>query len=198
VIDIAQLQRRLAAHGYSLSADGIAGPKTWTALFAVGGASASAAAAYGAAAAAGWTGAGIDVAPLRVAHFMGQTATETGGFRYSVELGDAAYFAHYDGRLGNGPGDGYAYRGRGLVMLTGRANYAEAGAAIGLSLVAQPDLAADPATAMRIACHFWVTRRIARLADADDVVSVTRAINGGLNGIDDRRRRTAIYKGLLL
>ena len=198
MIDVVQLQRRLAARGHDVgTVDGVAGPRTWAALFAAGGATVSVAAAYGAAADEEWPQAGINVAPLRVAHFMGQTATETGGFSFFHELGDAAYLARYDGRFGNGPGEGAVFRGRGLTMLTFRANYAEMATSTGLPLLDQPALAEQPAASMKIACQFWITRRIGRLADADDIVAVTRAINGGLNGIDDRRRRTAIYKEML-
>jgi len=98
----------------------------------------------------------------------------------------------YAGRLGNGPetsGDGWRYRGRGLIQITGRANYTDAGKALGLDLVAAPDLLLMPAAACRSAGWFWAARDINGPADALDIVTVTRRINGGLNGLDDRKAR---------
>lgn len=124
---------------------------------------------------------------LRMAHFIAQLAHESASFRYAEELasGDA-----YEGRadLGNTqPGDGRRFKGRGLIQLTGRANYAEYSKASGTDYVAKPQLlATDPFAAVDVACWFWHTRKLNALADADDVKAVTRRINGGYNGLDDR------------
>jgi putative chitinase len=125
----------------------------------------------------------------RIANFMAQTAEETGGYRWMVELGDAAYFAKYDGRtdLGNSQvGDGYRFRGRGLAMLTGRYNYGRYGPKVGLDLINNPDLAADPTNAVAIACAYWADHMLNPLADANDVTEITRRWNGGLNGLSQR------------
>lgn len=126
---------------------------------------------------------------LRIAHFVSQWSHETGGFEWMVELGGPTYFLKYDGRrdLGNvQPGDGYRFRGRGLPMLTGRANYASYGQKLGLDLIGDPDQVADPAISTRIACQFWTDHGLNALADADNVEAITRAINGGLTGLADR------------
>jgi len=87
----------------------------------------------------------------------------------------------YGGRLGNGPessGDGWRYRGSGYKQLTGRANYAEVGALIGLDLVSHPEWARDPIPAARIAFAFWDARGCSALADAADDRAITRIVNG--------------------
>ncbi len=125
--------------------------------------------------------------PLRIAHFIAQLAHESGAFRYAEELADGSA---YEGRsdLGNNqPGDGPRYKGRGLIQLTGRANYAAYSKASGVDYLAKPQLvASDPFAAVDVACWFWQTRDLNTLADADDVRGITRRINGGFNGIDDR------------
>lgn len=125
--------------------------------------------------------------PLRIAHFIAQLAHESGAFRYAEELADGSA---YEGRgdLGNTqPGDGPRYKGRGLIQLTGRANYAAYSKASGVDYLAKPQLvASDPYAAVDVACWFWKTRDLNKLADADDVRGITRRINGGFNGIDDR------------
>lgn len=124
---------------------------------------------------------------LRIAHFIAQLAHESGAFRYTEELADGSA---YEGRrdLGNSqPGDGPRYKGRGLIQLTGRANYAAYSQAVGVDYLAQPQrLASDPFAAVDVACWFWQTRDLNKLADQDDVRGITRRINGGFNGIDDR------------
>lgn len=129
--------------------------------------------------------------PLRLAHFLAQACHETEGFRFLKEIwGPTPAQKRYEGRadLGNvRPGDGRLYCGRGIFQLTGRDNYASEGTALGLPLETEPVLAADPAIAARIACHYWMKHRINGPADADNVELVTRLINGGLNGLDNRK-----------
>ena len=106
----------------------------------------------------------------------------------------------YANRLGNGPeksGDGWTYRGRGFIQLTGKRNYAEFAAATGVPLDLKPNLAAHPPYAARIAGRFWQTRGCNELADSLDLVGITRAINGGLNGLRDRVATWNRFRGIL-
>ncbi len=96
----------------------------------------------------------------------------------------------YAGRMGNGPepsGDGWRYRGRGPIQLTGKDNYRACGSAIGVDLVGDPDLLATPGPGCLAAAWFWARNGLNTLADAGDFVTITRRINGGLNGLADRR-----------
>lgn len=100
----------------------------------------------------------------------------------------------YGGRMGNTEaGDAYRFRGRGYTQLTGRANYEEAGKALGLDLVGNPDLAASPEVAAKIATWFWKSRGASEAAQQGDVAGVTRLINGGLNGLEGRMAKTDQY-----
>lgn len=134
------------------------------------------------------TAAAIDT-PLRQAHFLAQIAHESDGF---ATLTEYASGRAYEGRadLGNTrPGDGVRYKGRGLIQLTGRANYRRMGRRLGLGLEAEPRRAADPDIAVRTACAYWQDRQLNIHADRDDLVAITFAVNGGLNGLADRRER---------
>jgi len=131
---------------------------------------------------------------LRIAHFMGQTCHESAGFRTTEEFasGDA-----YEGRkdLGNSePGDGRRYKGRGLLQLTGRANYRALGKVLEVDLENEPERAAEPLLSLRIACEYWKSRNINVPCDRDDLITVTRLVNGGLNGLEDRRLYTSRAK----
>lgn len=98
----------------------------------------------------------------------------------------------YANRMGNGneaSGDGYKYRGRGLPQLTGRDNYTALTAAIGSNLVAMPDLVLQPDISALAAAWFWSSNGCNVLADKGQFEAVTRKINGGLNGLDDRLAR---------
>jgi predicted chitinase len=98
-------------------------------------------------------------------------------------------------QLGNTrDGDGARYRGRGYIQLTGRANYAAAGTALGLDLIEHPELAEVPEQAGRIAVWFWMRDSKLRAAgQLGNVEAATRKVNGGLIGLDDRRARFAHY-----
>jgi predicted chitinase len=139
---------------------------------------------------------------IRFCHFIAQAAHETGGFTLLNEAGSSVYFERHYGadtavgrRLGNTqPGDGARYHGRGIFQLTGRANYTVFGKKLGLDLAGKPELAAIPATSLAIACLYWASRGLNRFADADDVVEITRRINGGQNGLAERKRYLALAK----
>lgn len=131
---------------------------------------------------------------LRIAHFLGQTCHESAGFRTTEEFASGE---NYEGRadLGNTmPGDGVRYKGRGLLQLTGRANYKAFGDLLGVKLEGNPELAAEPILSLKIACEFWKKKSLNQLCDSDDVVELTRRINGGKNGLDERRAFTAKAK----
>ncbi len=105
----------------------------------------------------------------------------------------------YGGRMGNGneaSGDGYRYRGRGLIQLTGKDNYRAFSRWVGEDVVANPDLVAEK-YAVHSAVFFWDTNRLNAMADTDDLRATTRAINGGLNGFADRRELLETAKAAL-
>lgn len=134
---------------------------------------------------------------LRQAHFLAQTAHESDGFKTTVEYdpGDA-----YEGRhdLGNTrPGDGRRFKGRGLIQITGRANYNDAGARLGVNLVDYPETAAQFPVAALTAGDYWHKRGINAFADADDLHGVTRKVNGGTNGLASRAVYLARAKAAL-
>ena len=124
---------------------------------------------------------------LRMAHFIAQIGHETASFLWAEELADGSA---YEGRrdLGNtDPGDGKRFKGRGLIQLTGRANYTEYKKVAGFDCVAEPGrVASDASVAVDVACWYWDRHKLNDLADRDDVKAITKAINGGFNGLDDR------------
>lgn len=134
--------------------------------------------------------------PVRQAMFIAQVGHESGRLQYVRELwGPTPAQAGYEGRkdLGNTqPGDGKLFMGRGLIQITGRANYATCGDALGLQLTAQPQLLEQPGNAALSAAWFWNTRGLNVLADAGDFETITRRINGGLNGLADRQALYAL------
>ena len=103
----------------------------------------------------------------------------------------------YSGRMGNGPlesGEGWKYRGRGLKQLTGKDNYTRCGSAIGVDLVADPDLLLKPKDAALSAAWFWHTNKCGPIAESGDFKALTVKINGGTIGLEDRERR---YRSVL-
>ena len=131
------------------------------------------------------------IGPKRVAAFIAQIGHESGQLKYVKEIwGPTAAQAKYEGRkdLGNTvAGDGSKYRGRGLIQITGRANYMAFGEALGLDLIKQPELLEKPQHACMSAAWFWATKGLNTLADADQFDKITRRINGGQNGAADRQ-----------
>lgn len=100
----------------------------------------------------------------------------------------------YSNRMGNGPensGDGWKFRGRGLIQITGRDNYLRCSQMLygDNRLLDEPDLICEPDGAIRSACWFWNSRNLNDLADVQDIKEITRKINGGYNGLDDRVMR---------
>ena len=139
--------------------------------------------------------------PARMAAFLAQVGHESGGLHWLTELwGPTAAQARYEGRIDLGntqPGDGYKYRGRGLIQITGRANYQAAGYALATDFIESPELLAEPDYAVRSAMWFWQSHGLNQLADAGNFEKITRIINGGLNGEDERLALWDAAKGVL-
>ncbi|MEM8724732.1 MAG: glycoside hydrolase family 19 protein [Pseudomonadota bacterium] len=101
--------------------------------------------------------------------------------------------------LGNTePGDGWRYRGRGIKQTTGRHNYGEVKKVTGIDVITDPELLSNPATGVRAGCIYWDSRKCNTIADKDDIVALTKKINGGTNGLDDRRKALARAKEIVL
>jgi putative chitinase len=128
--------------------------------------------------------------PQRQAAFLAQIGHESGGLHFIVEVwGPTDAQRRYEMRhdLGNcETGDGLKYRGRGLIQITGRANYAKAGEALGVDLIEEPEHLGEPELAARSAAWFWQAHGLNELADAGEFEKITRRINGGLNGYAQR------------
>lgn len=142
---------------------------------------------------------GIDQSPLRVAHFLAQLTVESGSLRYVEEIasGEAYDTGRLAKALGNTPeadGDGQRYKGRGLIQITGRANYEACGKALRLPLVERPELLCQPEPACRSAGWYWEARGLNGIAEQDDVEKVTRIVNGGTNGLEGRRAALRLAK----
>lgn len=138
--------------------------------------------------------AGIEATELK--QFIAQCAHETGNFTHLAELGSDSYLMKlYDRKfapakakaLGNKYiGDGIKYKGRGFIQLTGRYNYAKAGAALGLPLEDHPELVERPDIAAKVAIWFWQNRVAPKVTDFGDVAMSTKPINPGLKGLKNR------------
>jgi putative chitinase len=124
--------------------------------------------------------------PLRQEHFLAQLAHESAGFKTTTEYASGKA---YEGRkdLGNTQkGDGVRFKGRGLIQITGRANYNTMSKALGQDFVKEPELAAEFPYAALTAALYWKNHNLNRYADRDDIRGVTKVINGGYNGLADR------------
>lgn len=135
--------------------------------------------------------------PIRIASFIAQLIHESGSFRYSEEIADGSA---YEGRkdLGNiKPGDGKRFKGRGLIQLTGRANYTSFGRYIGFDFISIPSKLSEPGYSALAAGWFWNTRGLNDLADRGDFRGITKRINGGYNGLNDRIKHFNRCKAIL-
>ena len=123
------------------------------------------------------------------AAFIAQVSHESGGLLYFEEIANGSA---YEGRkdLGNTqPGDGARFKGRGPIQLTGRANYAAAGSALGLDLVGNPESVCFPGVGWRTTAWFWNKNGLNQFCKSgayNDFVTLTKRINGGVNGLEDR------------
>lgn len=220
-VEAKRLQTRLG-----VLPDGEIGAVTYAALFArLAGRPCPNAAAFGRGAAKHFPTFEITT-PLRLSHLMAQMHVESMGYSHLVEslnysakrmtqvwparfptIAAAAPYAHnpadlankvYQGRMGNvNPGDGFRFIGRSLKMITGRENYTKCAGRTGLDLVNHPELAADPEHSILIACDYWRSRNINRLADRDDAIAVTEAVNGGRVMLKERQAMLAKAKALI-
>ena len=159
--------------------------------------------------------------PPRVAAFIAQCAHESGNFKFLKEnlnykaeslcrvwpryfnAGNAAQYAHkqemianraYAGRMGNGPeesGDGYRYCGRGLIQLTGKTNYTWFAASLEISPEEAAEYTQTFEGAAQSACWFWETNKLNQWADKGDIEKMTKIINGGTIGLEDRKKHYA-------
>lgn len=191
--DIRKLQGALG-----VKVDGIAGRGTFTALFQKCGATLDRAQELAIAANVHFPEYGIMDSALRLAHFMAQLMHESGSFRYMEEIASGQA---YEGRadLGNTqPGDGVRYKGRGPIQCTGRANYRTFGNTLGIDFERHPEIVALPSVGLHVALEYWRAKGLNALADRDDVEGITRKINGGVNGLADRKAQLAKLKGWML
>jgi putative chitinase len=140
---------------------------------------------------------------LRISHFLAQITHETGNFRWLTELGNKAYFNKYDiqyapkkaKELGNIiRGDGYKFRGRGFMHLTGRANYQSYKNYSGIDVIKNPDLAARIDIALDIAGWYWKKNNINAEADKDSIDGVTLKINSAKKDLAERKAYLGYYK----
>lgn len=133
----------------------------------------------------------------RQAAFIAQIGHESGQLRYVRELASGSA---YEGRkdLGNTmPGDGVKYKGRGLIQITGKANYVALMMALGIDCLEHPEVLEEPVNASRSAAWFWKDRGLNELADQGNFLAITKRINGGTNGLEDRQALWAKAKEIL-
>lgn len=204
-MDVRSLQKKLKAAKFDPGPiDGDIGPKTYTGLinWIAGKDLGAKSVLLGRGMAADFPKYGI-VTEKRIIHFLAQAGHETMSFKYMSELGSGKdanhdgyddYLQRYDFRkdLGNNKvGFGPKYRGRGIFQLTGFFNYVKFGKRIGIDLANLPEKAAEPEIAVTLACMYWADRKLNDIADAGNTTLLTRKINGGRNGLEDRVARVA-------
>jgi len=124
----------------------------------------------------------------RIRHFIAQVAHESGQFNYCKEIAGGMQYENRKDLGNTEPGDGIKFKGRGLIQITGRYNYAKVSQEIfgNLSLLSTPEILEQPNYAVETACWFWKTKHLNSLADNDEIKAITMKINGGLNGFNER------------
>lgn len=137
--------------------------------------------------------------PIRQQMFLAQIGHESGQLIYNKEL--ASGKAYDTGKLavnlGNTPeedGDGQKYKGRGFIQITGLDNYKKISKAFEVDFINNPDLLAQPEWCVKSACWWWKEHGLNQIADSGDFNKVTRRINGGYNGLEDRMRLYELCK----
>jgi Predicted chitinase len=136
---------------------------------------------------------------IRACYFLAQCAHETGGFLWFKELGGKEYCSKYEPETAIGKslgnikvGDGYKYKGRGMLQISGRYNYDFYGKLTNKNLIDFPDLLLDIDTSTHVACEFWKKHRLNQYSDSNDFIGVTKRINGGFNGLKNRENFLSI------
>ena len=137
---------------------------------------------------------GAKIVGAELAAFLGQCAHESAKFTTTKEFADGS---QYEGRkdLGNvKPGDGVRYKGRGFIQITGRANYTAAAKDLGIDLVNHPELAEKPDVAAKVSLWYWKTRVQPKISNFANTKAVTKKVNGGVNGLQDRTKLTKSFQ----
>lgn len=132
--------------------------------------------------------------PIRQQSFLSQIGHESGQLRYSEEIASGKT---YEGRidLGNTEvGDGVRFKGRGLIQITGRTNYLKLSQALSFDFILSPEELSNPMWAVVSACWFWQVYNLNTIADTGDFKKITKIINGGYNGLEDRERLFELSK----
>jgi putative chitinase len=143
--------------------------------------------------------------PMRIAAFLAQLAHESAEFRFMEEIwGPTEAQRRYEPitkkskDLGNTePGDGQRFKGRGPIQITGRSNYKKYGDGLGVDLVSDPKRAASPEIGFRTAGLYWMRNGLNELADKEWIKTITKRINGGFNGLEERTRYYIRAKNVL-
>ncbi len=136
--------------------------------------------------------------PIRIQSFLAQIAHESGQLLYTRELASGRA---YEGRkdLGNiMPGDGVRFKGRGLIQITGRSNYELLSHDLGIDFITNPELLEGPVYATDSAGWFWKRNNLNKIADSGDFQKLTRRINGGINGIEERQKFFNLAKEVIV
>jgi len=137
---------------------------------------------------------GAKLAGAELAAFLAQCAHESAKFTTTKEFADGS---KYEGRvdLGNiNPGDGVKYKGRGFIQITGRANYTQAAKDLGIDLVNHPELAERPDVATKVSLWYWKTRVQPKISNFTNTKAVTKKVNGGVNGLQQRTTLTKSFQ----
>lgn len=137
---------------------------------------------------------GARIVGAELAAFLGQCAHESAKFTTTKEFADGS---QYEGRkdLGNvKPGDGARYKGRGFIQITGRANYTQAAKDLGIDLVNHPELAEKPDVAAKVSLWYWKTRVQPKISNFTNTKAVTKKVNGGVNGLQQRTNLTKSFQ----